>query len=385
MDERTSGLAEATTKKPPAWDPKQKSYAFRDYSRDVILWSAATDLREDQQGPALALQLRGEAREFVRDLDPDELRQGRVDQQTGQRTLGVTLLLEEMQRRFGPLEQSRAIEVVEAFLSFKRNKGEGTDLTISRFEDTYRRAHREGGLGLNPVNLSYLLTQMVNLSAEELLVMLNDFGGSLPRDEAQYVRFKELTRRHMQRQERVREGQAPLNFSGDNHRGQPQCPTWSEHEWQEDDGDAWNYGYYGNDWWPDESYEDQYDVDLEDQAEEDEHLGPNDNDEDNTVDEEEAYLTFLAGRREFRSSKGKGRGKTSPFHRARTRASKERQKEKESREKATPRKQMVSSLGVRSAIALSISDFAAPRIHKEKERTAILPHRKIKEQLPHCP
>ena len=74
-------MAAATSKKPPSWSPEQKDYSFRDFTRDLILWEQATDLRDGQKGPAVALQLRGEAREVVRDLDPRELSLGRVDAQ----------------------------------------------------------------------------------------------------------------------------------------------------------------------------------------------------------------------------------------------------------------------------------------------------------------
>ena len=75
-------MAAATSKKPPSWNPEQKEYSFRDFTRDLVLWEQATDLRDGQKGPAVALQLRGETREVVRDLDPRELSLGRVDAPT---------------------------------------------------------------------------------------------------------------------------------------------------------------------------------------------------------------------------------------------------------------------------------------------------------------
>ena len=185
-------MSAATSKKPPSRSPEQKDYSFRDFTRDLILWEQATDLREGQKGPAVALQLRGEAREVVRDLDPRELSLGRVDAQGNPTHTGVEVIVEELQRRFGPLNQSRAIEVVENFLSFKRKKGDSIDLTIAKFEEAYRKARQEGGLTLNAVGLSYIISQILNLSAEELLVLLNDFRDGLLQDEQEYRRFTEL-------------------------------------------------------------------------------------------------------------------------------------------------------------------------------------------------
>eukprot|EP00971_Amphidinium_carterae_P096768 1915613-Amphidinium_carterae.1 len=57
--------------------------------KDAALWTQITDLRIAQQGPALSLQLKGEAREVVRDLDAGELVNGKVDRLTGNALTGV--------------------------------------------------------------------------------------------------------------------------------------------------------------------------------------------------------------------------------------------------------------------------------------------------------
>ena len=147
---------------------------------------------------------------------------------------GFEVIIEELQQRFGPLNQSRAIEVVENFLSFKRKKGDSVDLTVAKFEESYRKARQEGGLTLNAVGLSYIISQILNLSAEELLVLLNDFRGGPPQDEPEYRRFTELLRRHQGRQETAREGRGPLNFSGDHRPQRPNYPTWSDNLGEED-------------------------------------------------------------------------------------------------------------------------------------------------------
>ena len=112
--------------------------------------------------------------------------------------------------------------------SFKWKKGDSVDLTIAKFEESYCKTRQEGGLTLNAVGLSYIISQILNLSAEELLVLLNDFKGGLPQDEQEHRRFTELLRRHQRRQEKAREGRGPLNFSGDHRPQRPNYPTWSD-------------------------------------------------------------------------------------------------------------------------------------------------------------
>eukprot|EP00971_Amphidinium_carterae_P076226 1505427-Amphidinium_carterae.2 len=144
------------------------------------------------------------------------------------------------------MTQSKAIGSVENFMTFKRKFGEGSDSVIVRFEETYRRANREGGVILNAVAMTYLqeylLIQVVGVKTDELLVLLNDFNKALPSNDVEYMRFLELLRRHLQRKERSLEGRAPLNFAGDKHSSRPQYPAWEtteEEYW--DENKVWQY------------------------------------------------------------------------------------------------------------------------------------------------
>eukprot|EP00971_Amphidinium_carterae_P192652 3823214-Amphidinium_carterae.1 len=82
-------------------------------------------------------------------------------------------------------------------MTFKQKAGESMDNMIIRFEETYRRANREGGMVFNAVALTYILIQVVGVRTNELLVLLNDFNGAVPSNEAEYRRFLELLRRHL--------------------------------------------------------------------------------------------------------------------------------------------------------------------------------------------
>eukprot|EP00971_Amphidinium_carterae_P110871 2196435-Amphidinium_carterae.1 len=102
--------------------------------KDVALWTQITDLRIPHQGPALGFTAK-----------PAE----GVDPLTGNAPTGVEVLVQELHTRFGRMTQLRAIETVEYFMTFKRKSGESSDSVIVRFEETYRRANREGGVTLN--------------------------------------------------------------------------------------------------------------------------------------------------------------------------------------------------------------------------------------------
>ena len=42
-------------KRPPAWAPEMEStYPFRFWTKDIVLWAAATDIEDARQGPMVA-------------------------------------------------------------------------------------------------------------------------------------------------------------------------------------------------------------------------------------------------------------------------------------------------------------------------------------------
>eukprot|EP00971_Amphidinium_carterae_P196437 3898082-Amphidinium_carterae.1 len=283
--------------------------------KDVALWTQITDLRIAQQGPALASQSRGETREVVRDVGAGGLMNGKitfkVDPLTGNALAGEEVLLHELCTRFGPMTRSKAIESVENFMTFKRRSGENIDNMIIRFEETYCRANREGGMVFNAVALNHLLIQVVGVKAE-FHVLLNDFNRALPSNEAEHTRFLELLQRHLQRKERFLKGRAPLNFAGDKHSSRPRYPAWETAEgeywdenevWQYDEEQAW-YGQ-GTD---EQYYWEEDETACLDQAEEENtHLGPTEAETATVQDESEACLAYLIARRKWNTFEGKAK------------------------------------------------------------------------------
>eukprot|EP00971_Amphidinium_carterae_P131399 2602497-Amphidinium_carterae.1 len=197
-------MERASSKVPPAWDPASASrYSFRDWKCDIELWLLGTELAVEKQGGAIALQLSGEAREIARNINKQSLRQG-VQDDSGARITGAQYLLEELERKLGPQQQSKAIESLQSYFGFQRKRGELVDSVLSRFATTYSRASVEGGLTISQAGRAYKLMEVLGLQNQELLVFLGPFDGALPSTDTQYGDFIEHVRRYYQRHEQQR-------------------------------------------------------------------------------------------------------------------------------------------------------------------------------------
>eukprot|EP00959_Pyramimonas_sp_CCMP1952_P302069 6320654-Pyramimonas_sp.AAC.1 len=131
----------ANTKTPPSWTPElESSYPLWVYVQDLILWSAATEVPVARQGPAAALQLGGMARVLGREMSVDELANGRQEwdyaQQQMVQVTGITILLRNLLRRFGELDEEQGIRLLSQLLGFTRVQGETIDQALSRFDIT---------------------------------------------------------------------------------------------------------------------------------------------------------------------------------------------------------------------------------------------------------
>ena len=95
-----------TLRVPPSWGPEdERKYSFRNWQRDTLLWEASTDLQDTQKAPAIALRLRGMAKEVGRNIDTVTLQNGAVDQ-AGVVQFGVAVLMQALSRKFAPMERN---------------------------------------------------------------------------------------------------------------------------------------------------------------------------------------------------------------------------------------------------------------------------------------
>ena len=88
------------------------------------MWSSATEVEGQRQGPIAAMQIQGSAQELVREPTPQQLRDG-----DGQNT-GLMLLVQLLASRYAPLETENVSQSISEFLSFRRMPGEPVDSVL---------------------------------------------------------------------------------------------------------------------------------------------------------------------------------------------------------------------------------------------------------------
>ena len=161
---------------------------------DLVLWASATDLDPVRQGPVAALQITGAAREIVREIPPQHLRDGVQDPQQGH-IPGLMLLARALTDRYGPLESEVATRAISELVTFTRMQGESVDALLVRFEVLRVRAQQRGGLGINAQGLSWMLLNALRLPPEmwDRLLLANQ--GILPQDEQQLAALCNRIRR----------------------------------------------------------------------------------------------------------------------------------------------------------------------------------------------
>ena len=110
------------------------------------VWSAGTELLPELQALAVVQRLGGAARALARELPTTELRDGRVDAQTGAVDSGLTILVRGLARRFGQFAVETSTRCIIDMLSFRRLSSENIDEALSRFE-TLRQQTRMQAMG----------------------------------------------------------------------------------------------------------------------------------------------------------------------------------------------------------------------------------------------
>ena len=109
-------MSNATIRDPPTWSPEMESrYPFRDWVRDVFLWTQATTLTSEQQMvAAIILRLGGAARQMANQMTPDEL-------QNGSQGVGpVQLLINGLSDNFAPFGEESALRSISELTNFHR-------------------------------------------------------------------------------------------------------------------------------------------------------------------------------------------------------------------------------------------------------------------------
>ena len=218
---------------PPAWNPSMEStYPFRDYSRDLMLWSLATDLQPHQQASAAVLRLSGQARDVAREMTPDELVNG--GDVNGVHLDPLAFLIRGLQVRFAPLGEETALRSITELMSFNRLASERIDELVSRFETLRHRALAQGGFTMSMPGYAMSLLRACGVNNEQLLQVLAPIGGRLPQNQDELHQMQGYLRRmgHILEAfpnnvaQTLRNHQAPRapTFFGNDDGGQQQQP-----------------------------------------------------------------------------------------------------------------------------------------------------------------
>ena len=192
-------LQAASGRIPPSWGPEhEKTYSFRFYEADALLWCIASDIDDARKGPNLALRLTGAARMITREIDPMVLSLGAVVDDNGQQVQlnGVQWLLRLLSRRYAPLAQEAQLHAVSEFFSFARLGHEDTDQCIARFEVCAYRAEHVGHAAMNQVVLAWMLLHHMRIPKDRWPLILAPTNGNLPSNAEEYQNFLMYLRRN---------------------------------------------------------------------------------------------------------------------------------------------------------------------------------------------
>ena len=176
----------STNKIPPYWEPglENRGYPFRVWMQDIDIWSAGTELQQEQLAPAVVQKLGGAARAIAREVPAMELRDGRYIATTGAQETGLTLLMRGFARRFGAFAVETSTRCIIDLLTFRRRGHENVDEALSRFE-TARLHVRTQAVGFDlPIPVTaWLLLEAMGVPRQTWPLALAPWQNRMPEDE----------------------------------------------------------------------------------------------------------------------------------------------------------------------------------------------------------
>ena len=168
----SSQANQATTRIPPAWDPRNEAtYSFRRWSHDVLLWCLTSDLQPYQQCAAIMQRLGGVAKESASSkFTPQEIIHGGMVNGIPQDA--VTYLFHGLKERFGALEEETRLNALVGFMQFQRKPNEHINELLTRFEIAMGRAENEAGFVMNIEGLSWMLLRVIGVNQAQFQEIL---------------------------------------------------------------------------------------------------------------------------------------------------------------------------------------------------------------------
>lgn len=179
---------------PPAWGPEQENhYPFRQWTRDVMLWSIASDMEPSRKTASVMLVLKGAAKELSRQIPPQAIVDGGLI--NGVQVDPLTYLMHALQERFGNLGEEVRVQAITELMGFNRKGNEPIDALLVRFDSIRARAAEQGGAIVSVQGVTWILLRAIGISDQQLIHLLTPFNGQFPATEMELTQLKTGLRR----------------------------------------------------------------------------------------------------------------------------------------------------------------------------------------------
>ena len=179
-----------TSRLPPAWGPEmehcgENSITFRQWSRDLLLWTIANgDIEPRRQAAMILAQLQGGAKDLTREIPVDIIMDGGMI--NGRLVEPPTYILNLLAERYSQLGEESRLTAMTEIMQFNRRGNERVDDLLTRFDVVRQRAVGQGMLNLPCEGISWILLRACQPDDQQLLMLLQDFRGRYPANEAEY-------------------------------------------------------------------------------------------------------------------------------------------------------------------------------------------------------
>ena len=157
---------------PPVWGPEQEAtYPFRQWSRDILLWSIASDMEAARKAAAVMLSLRGAARELSRQTPPQAVVSGGLI--NGVQVDPLTYVMHALQERFGNLGEEIRVQSFTELMSFRRKGNGPVDPLLVPFDSIRSRAAEQGGAVVGVQGVAWILLRAIGITDQQLIQLLH--------------------------------------------------------------------------------------------------------------------------------------------------------------------------------------------------------------------
>jgi hypothetical protein len=150
-------------------------------------------MEQSQKAALLLSQLRGAAQTLTREIPIDIILQGADI--NGRRVDPVTYILTMLAERYAQLGEESRLKAMSEIFEFHRRGHERIDDLLARFSTVQQRAQGQGMVALPYESLSWILLRACQPNDQQLLMLLQNFGGRYPNTELEFRQLEGSLRR----------------------------------------------------------------------------------------------------------------------------------------------------------------------------------------------